>query len=307
MTNNENKQALVNHLGLHLIKAGYQVKHASADADTLIAKTAIDAVQDQNVTLVADDTDILCLLLFHLSVNAPYRLTMKTKSARQYDIKLLKESLGVEMCRHILFAHAITGCDTSRIHGIGKPTVMKLLSTDLIFRRVSEEFLNSENRFNSDTIATAGETAVKMLYGESGDCNIDKLRLKKFKIKASSKSRITQIEPSPLPPTKAACVQHSLRVFHQVQTWISFETQLPPTEWGWELKENGILWPIYTTKPLAPEDLLKIIKCGCKGDCNTNRCVCYKNGLSCSDICQTCRGISCSNGESATISEEDDV
>ena len=107
--------------------------------------------------------------------------------------------------------------------------------------------------------------------------------------------------------SKNACVKHSLRVFHQVQTWISFETQLPPTEWGWELKENGILWPIYTTKPLAPEDLLKIIKCGCKGDCNTNRCVCYKNGLSCSDICQTCRGISCSNGESATISEEDDV
>ena len=157
-------------------------------------------------------------------------------------IKLLKESLGVEMCRHILFAHAITGCDTtSRIHRIGKPTVMKLLSTDLIFRRVSEEFLNSENRFNKNTIATAGETAVKMLYGESGDCNIDKLRSKKFKIKASSKSRITQIEPSSLPPTKAACVQHSFRVFHQVQTWISFETQLPPTEWGWELKENGIL------------------------------------------------------------------
>ena len=308
LTNNENKQALVNHLGIHLIKAGYQVKHASADADTLIAKTAIDAVQDQNVTLVADDTDLLCLLLFHLSVNAPYRLTMKTKSARQYDIKLLKESLGVEMCRHILFAHAITGCDTtSRIHGIGKPTVMKLLSTDSIFRRVSAEFLNSENPFSKDTIAVAGETAVKMLYGETGDCNIDKLRLKKIKIKASSKSRITQIEPSSLPPTKAACVQHSLRVFHQIQTWISFETQLPPTEWGWELKENGILWPIYTTKPLAPEDLLKIIKCGCKGDCNTNRCVCYKNGLSCSDICQTCRGISCSNGESATISEEDDV
>ena len=68
LTNNENKQALVNHLGIHLIKAGYQVKHASADADTLIAKTAIDAVQDQNVTLVADDTDLLCLLLFHLSV-----------------------------------------------------------------------------------------------------------------------------------------------------------------------------------------------------------------------------------------------
>ena len=126
---------------------------------------------------------------------------MKTKSARQYDIKLLKERLSDEMCRHILFAHAITGCDTtSRIHRIGKPTVMKLLSTDLIFRRVSEKFLNSENRFNKNTIATAGETAVKMLYGESGDCNIDKLRSKKFKIKASSKSRISQIEPSSLQP-----------------------------------------------------------------------------------------------------------
>ena len=137
---------------------------------------------------------------------------MKTKSARQYDIKLLKERLGVEMCRHILFAHAITGCDTtSRIHGIGKPTVMKLLSTDLIFRRSQKSFSTAKIVSIVILLPLQEKQQSKMLYGESGDCNIDKLRLKKFKIKASSKSHITQIEPSSLPPTKAACVQHSLR------------------------------------------------------------------------------------------------
>ena len=310
LTNKENKQALVNHLCTHLTKAGYQVKQATADADTLIAKTAIDAVQGQNVTLVADDTDLLCLLLYHFSKDTAHRLTMKARaqkeSVRQYDIRLLQESLGDLVCKHILFAHALTGCDTtSRIHGIGKQTVMKLLTSDSSFISASEEFHNIEASTNRERIALAGETALKRLYGDYGDSDLDELRLKKFKIKASSRSRITQIEPSTLPPTKAACFQHSLRVFHQVQTWKFIDTDLLPTDWGWELKDDDMLWPIYTNKPLAPDDLLKIIRCGCKGDCNTNRCVCRKNGLACSDICKECRGLTCSNGLSTNFLDED--
>ena len=83
LTNKENKQALVNHLCTHLTNAGYQVKQATADADTLIAKTAIDAVQGQNVTLVADDTDLLCLLLYHFSKDTSHRLTMKARAQKE--------------------------------------------------------------------------------------------------------------------------------------------------------------------------------------------------------------------------------
>ena len=206
-------------------------------------------------------------------------------------------SLGNEICRHILFAHALTGCDTtSRIFNIGKVTVMKLLSTDEDFRKASEMFLTPPNATKKDDIASAGETAMKRLYGESGDISIDELRLQKFKTKAASKPRITQIEASSLPPTKAACYQHSMRVFLQVQAWMALETQLfVSTDWGWELKDDQMFRAVYMDKPLAPEDLLKIIRCGCKGDCNTNRCVCRKNGLMCSDVCKEGRGLSCSN------------
>ena len=67
LANKENKKAFVHHLGMHPKKAGYVVKYASSDADTQIVKSAIEASEFQNVTLVGDDTDLLCLLIFHFS------------------------------------------------------------------------------------------------------------------------------------------------------------------------------------------------------------------------------------------------
>ena len=82
MANKENKKAFVQHLGMHLTKAGYEVKYASSDADTLLVKSAIEASEFQNVTLVGDDTDLLCLLIFHFSTGCQYRLVMKSKKSK---------------------------------------------------------------------------------------------------------------------------------------------------------------------------------------------------------------------------------
>lgn len=47
--------------------------------------------------------------------------------------------------------------------------------------------------------------------------------------------------------------------------------------------------------PAAPERLLNVIKCNCKMNCDTQRCSCWKHGLSCSAGCGGCRGSCCSN------------
>ena len=41
-------------------------------------------------------------------------------------------------------------------------------------------------------------------------------------------------------------------------------------------------------------ELLKIVRCGCKGLCGT-KCSCRKAGLKCSSTCKECHGPACSN------------
>lgn len=67
-----------------------------------------------------------------------------------------------------------------------------------------------------------------------------------------------------------------------------------PLNWGWCIKDRKML-PIYTHKAPAPENMLKIIKCGCKTDCNNQRCTCQKYNLKCSSMCGECRGMYCLN------------
>ena len=67
-----------------------------------------------------------------------------------------------------------------------------------------------------------------------------------------------------------------------------------PLKWGWCLK-NGKMMPIYTYKAPAPASLLKMIKFGCKTDCNKRICTCFKYNLKCSVMCGECRGMYCLN------------
>ena len=83
---------------------------------------------------------------------------------------------------------------------------------------------------------------------------------------------------------------------------MSEEVDMDPTDYGWEIK-RGKLCPILMDLPPAPDKLLNIIRCNCKQNCDTKRCVCRKNGLQCSVGCGECRGLNCSN--SVPIVESD--
>ena len=63
---------------------------------------------------------------------------------------------------------------------------------------------------------------------------------------------------------------------------------------GLEEKIDGQLTAVTTLLALAPEDLLRLISCSCKGGCE-RACGCRKAGLTCSQICRQCRGIECTN------------
>ena len=85
------------------------------------------------------------------------------RGARIWHMKKVKEQLGKEVCKNLLFLHAITGCDTtSRLYGVGKAIVQKKFENVLSFKEQANVF--SCHIAVSD-IVTAGEKALVSLFG----------------------------------------------------------------------------------------------------------------------------------------------
>jgi len=70
------------------------------------------------------------------------------------------------------------------------------------------------------------------------------------------------------------------------------DIDLDPLNWGWVMK-NQMYAPIITDIEAGSQDILNIIRCGCKGPCE-QRCSCRKAGLNCTS-CKECHGVTCSN------------
>jgi hypothetical protein len=106
------------------------------------------------------------------------------------------------------------------------------------------------------------------------------------------------LEPEKMPPSEKAAYFHGLRVHLQIIEWKVLNGNLKAEEWGWKM-EGDILKPIQTDKEVAPENLLKIIRCKCKAEsknqCGSNLCACRKNGLKCMSTCGECQGEQCFN------------
>ncbi|CAC5372509.1 unnamed protein product [Mytilus coruscus] len=159
-------------------------------------------------------------------------------------------------------------------------------------------FMNN-NSIKADIIK-AGEEALTCLYGGLPLEGLNILRWRKFTSRVITGN--TSVQVKSLAPTSDSGQFHSLRVYHQCQKWMSEEVDLDPTDYGWEIKP-GKLCPILMELPPTPDKLLNIIRCNCKQNCDTKRCVCRKNGLQCSVGCGECRGLNCSN--SVPIAESD--
>ena len=110
------------------------------------------------------------------------------------------------------------------------------------------------------------------------------------------------LEPEKMPPTERAAYFHGLRAHLQIITWklLDDEFQLKPEDWGWQLKNNTLV-PTETDNEVAPECLLKVVRCKCKSSsknqCGSNLCTCRKHGLNCVATCGGCRGEECNNRE----------
>ena len=126
LSRDKNKAAMITLISAALIRKGCHVIQSPGDADVDIVKATVERSRHCTTTLVGEDTYLLILLLHYSSTdteNTYFRsdANKQSKERRVYNINLLKEIIGADVCTKLMFVHAYSGCDsTSRIFGIGK-------------------------------------------------------------------------------------------------------------------------------------------------------------------------------------------
>ena len=80
-----------------------------------------------------------------------------------------------------------------------------------------------------------------------------------------------------------------MRSHYVTKIWIQAEKSyidyLNRIEYGLARIEDGFLTPELTDIPLAPNVIVEMGLCYCKTPCHTNRCVCKKVELKCTEMC----------------------
>ena len=157
-------------LSRYLTEAGHSIKQCESDADTEIVDAALQfANHSKSVTVVADDTDILILLLHFWSYEMA-TIFLRSESKQQKNMKLLNVSRIAEIMEtrirsNLLFIHAWGGCDTtSATFNQGKSAVLKLV------KQGKEDIIGVCSVFNDESsshkqVADAGIRLFTIMYG----------------------------------------------------------------------------------------------------------------------------------------------
>ena len=81
-------------------------------------KKALESAASSSTILIGDDTDLHVLLIFHADLNShdiSFASERKNAKNRVWNIKEVKSGLGPFVCKHVLFLHAFSGCDTTPV------------------------------------------------------------------------------------------------------------------------------------------------------------------------------------------------
>jgi len=125
LSNERNKSAFVPLLVACLQAAGHTVRTASDNADTLMVKQALDiAKAGQAVSVIANDTDILVMLVYHFQSDMSDIFMYSHAIKRINSVRAIAASLGSSVVSRLLVIHSISGCDTTSF-GHGKTRVFK--------------------------------------------------------------------------------------------------------------------------------------------------------------------------------------
>ena len=287
--------------GVVSIREDMSISHE--EGDTMIIQQAFSAAHsNEGVSIIADDTDVFVLLLhfyFELKCNVPMFM-VSTDENEVIDIGLTV-SEHEDIIPSMLGAHAMTGCDTvARCNTIGKKTAFNIMKPGCLLDLLGD--LNED----IESVVSQATTFISRCYKK--DCtetDMSNTRIKMWQ-QRFAKSSTTAKFLSTLPPTTEAFTQNVLRAHLQTYIWKSalqrHPVNLDPLDYGFKTNEiTRTLDPILIPEnfALAPEALLKLIKCSCAQEmsCKNAQCGCFKARLQCTTQFCNCENnlINCQN------------
>ncbi|KAJ8885775.1 hypothetical protein PR048_011975 [Dryococelus australis] len=195
----------------------------------------------------------------------------------------MKKVLGVEISSHILFIHAVGGCDsTFRLFGIGKGTILMKLLKDASFLEQAKVF--SPESADKDKIIKAGENALDCLYkGKLGD-TLNSLRHKRF-IEEKKHAREFLCCCT---NTSSNIISHTVSFFESIfsRTNLAWKLQYLNTRRLWldmQKQQSATPHDEFSTSIRSPHFHKK--KCRCKGMCVSKKCSCRKHNMNSTPVC----------------------
>ena len=312
LANVANKTSFIDLLKQQFVTAGFEVSQARSDADIFIVSVALSSAEQgsASVAVLAEDTDILVLLLHHRksTMNDMYFVSPpkkgrggQTVGGKCVSISAVQDKLGSDACARLLAVHALGGCDTtSAIFGVGKGTVFTRISNDAALHRHCMTLLCKTA--DVAQVTSAGIELLVALYGGKVGDKLEDLRYAAYCTISLSR----RFHPERLPPSESAVTMHAMRVHYQAVVWGQLsETGIQPTDWGWQLERNGLV-PVKLKGEVAPGHMLTFVRCNCKGNCSSSMCSCRKHGLKCVSACGHCHGTECNNVSEIVIDDNDD-
>ena len=269
--------------------------HDHEEADTLLILYGIDVAKNdpfQELIVCSPDTDVFLLLIaFYKSLctRTLFR-TGKGSNNRDIDIGAAYEALGEEKASALIGFHSFTGCDvTSKFFGKSKLSSWKAFTkspSDVLyaFRKLGEDSLVIPN-----SVKDALYLFILNLYCPTRPKHVTTIADLRWHLYMKS-----QVEPEMLPPTQGA-LDYKIKRSHFVsQIWRKADEAVPiipnPEEFGWKLKD-GVYEAVLTDLSPVPDVVAELSFCKCQTNCNSMRCKCKKNDLTCTEMC------SCTNCE----------
>lgn len=278
------------------------------EADTKLILHAYEATLAgaTSIHIFSPDTDVFVLALRRVPILCKDTCFVTGIREKRRTIKLqpIYTELGPRKAAALPAFHAFSGADiTGRFAGKGKNLCWRAFNNlnDVTLDAFAELGANIQP---SDMTLVALEKFVCKLYIPQSSCvDVSVARWLLFKKK--------QAQAENLPPTLAALKPAMMRAHFQAYIWnndiIANIVLPPPEEYGWILTD-GTFMPKMTSLPPAPEAIVHLVKCGCTTTtCSTRRCACYKNKLTCTDLCACSGDDSCENSyNDQTLDSESD-
>ena len=139
-------------------------------------ETALEIAQKNlgPVTVVADDTDIVVMLVHHWQENMSEVYFLQERWSKAWSVKHASSRNEI-IKEHLLFLHSWSGCDTtSAVFGKGKPKLVETLIKSDTWKKLSGVISNPWS--NQLVVGNASIKAFTLLYGGKEDDTLAKLR-----------------------------------------------------------------------------------------------------------------------------------